>query len=166
MSWKMRYTSNIKLERQTKDRRERNMKKTIKTFCLSTLLAFCFAGAAFADGNAFTPLNFEDGYSAQKTTPAVRTAATNTNVKPAVNTAPVAEQTGNTKMQSAILELDNAQVDVRNELLNLKTRYSEIDSKYTLVKNERKVMKKQLKTTEKRIKQIEKAKEKIRKNML
>lgn len=143
------------------------MKKLLNGAALSIIIALACSGAAFADGNAFTPLNFSDAPTAQNTAP-IRTAATNNQsaVKPAVNTAPPSDTIGNTKMQSAILELDNAQVDVRNELLNLKSKYSDIDAQYTLIRNERKTLGKQVKSTEKRIRQIEKAKEKIRKNML
>ena len=130
------------------------MIKTSKILAISTFLFFACSSAAFADGNAFTPLSFD-----------------NTNYKtPAVKQQPVQnpqqEISGNTNMQSAIVELDNAQVDVRNELLNLKAKYSDIDAQYALIKNERKVLNKQIKTTEKRIKQIENAKERIRKNII
>ena len=66
----------------------------------------------------------------------------------AVPQAPAQEISGNTNMQSAILELDNAQVDVRNDLLNLKAKYSDVDAQYNLIKNERKVLNKQIKTTD------------------
>jgi len=127
------------------------MKKILRncTFSLAFLLA-CSA-TAFADGNAFTPLNFDDTVYG---TPAKTSVISN---DPAI---------GNTKMQSAILELDNAQVDVRNELLNYKSKYSDVDAQYVAVRAERKALGKQVKAIEKRIKQIDKAKEKIRKNMI
>ena len=130
--------------------------KSLKT-CLFTLtiLAAC-SSAAFADGNAFTPLNFDDtAYG----TPA-KVSSTSSVQK--------AEETpaGNTKMQSAITQLDNAQVDVRNELLNYKSKYSDVDAQYKAVKAERKALEKQIKQIEKRIKQIDNAKERIRKNMM
>jgi len=124
------------------------------TFLLVFLLA-C-STAAFADGNAFTPLNFDDTVYG---TPA---KATTTSGRIDLNETPI----GNTKMQSAILELDNAQVDVRNELLNYKSKYSDVDAQYVAVRAERKALGKQVKAIEKRIRQIDKAKEKIRKNMI
>lgn len=126
----------------------------IKKFVFSTALLLACSPAVLADGNAFTPLNFDDAsYGTPKTT----------------TIAPQAQQqemVGNSKMQNAILELDNAQVDVRNQLLDYKAKYSDIDNQYTLIKAERKSLNKQVKSIEKRIKQIDKAKEKIRKNML
>ncbi|MFI3299948.1 MAG: hypothetical protein R3Y28_00865 [Candidatus Gastranaerophilales bacterium] len=130
------------------------MNKTLKT-CLSTLaIVVALSSVAFADGDAFTPLNFDDtSYKgkAEITTPVLETEE-----------MPV----GSAKMENAIIELDNAQVDVRNELLNAKTKYSEVDAQYVSVKAERKALDKQIKTTEKRIKEIDKTKEKIRKNLL
>lgn len=140
------------------------MKKTLNTLALSVIVAMACSSAAFADGNAFTPLNFDD--VSFNSTP-VKTARTvEPQVTPTAKSMPTTDMPGNTKMQSAILELDNAQVDVRNELLNYKTKYSDIDAQYTLIRSERKSLGKQVKTTEKRIKKIESTKEKIRKNML
>jgi len=110
-----------------------------------------------ADGNAFTPLNFNDttygkpvsSYSAQ-----------------AINAIAESEAIGNGNIQNAISQLENAQVDIRNDLLNCKTKYADVDAQYKLIKAERSALKKQVKTVEKRIKEIEKAKERIRKNML
>lgn len=131
------------------------MKKIILT--LSVMLA---CSSAFADGNAFTPLNFDDAT-------AVRTSATSTAVTPA-NTFTVQkmDQTGNAKMQSAITNLDNAQVEVRNELLDIKTKFADVDAKYQAVKAERKALDKQIKSLERRINKIDKQKENIRKNMI
>ena len=129
------------------------MKKTILT--LSILCAF--SGLAYADGNAFTPLNFND--TAYGTT-------SNTNTNAAVNTVPDGEAIGNGNIQNAIQQLDNAQIDIRNELLNTKTKYADIDTQYKLVKTERAALKKQVRSVERRIKEIDKAKEKIRKNMI
>lgn len=132
------------------------MKSTLKTCVFSLAVIAACSSAAFADGNAFTPLNFDDtAYG----TPAKISSQTPKSVAEEI-------PTGNTKMQSAILELDNAQVDVRNELLNYKTKYSDVDAQYTAVKAERKALDKQVKSIEKRIKQIDKAKERIRKNMI
>ncbi len=138
------------------------MTKFSKLFAISLIMTFACSTAAFADGNAFTPLNFDN---AAYNKPAKTAPAANTPTK--INTpAQSQEIIGNSSMQSAILQLDNAQVDVRNELLNIKAKYSDVDAKYNLIKNERKVLAKQIKTAEKRIKQIEGAKERIRKNML
>ena len=121
------------------------------------LLAF-INGVAMADGNAFTPLDFND---TQYGTPSAS----------APKAVPVAsssegEAVGNGNIQNAILQLDNAQVDIRNDLLNCKTKYADVDAQYKLIKNERKALKKQVSAIEKRIKEIDNAKEKIRKNML
>lgn len=113
--------------------------------------------AAMADGNAFTPLNFNDTQYGS-TSQTVKTA-------PAVSSVE-GDAVGNGNIQNAILQLDNAQVDIRNDLLNCKTKYADVDAQYKLVKTERKSLKKQVSTIEKRIKEIDKAKEKIRKNML
>ena len=126
------------------------MKKIIYTIAFSMILS----GAAFADGNAFTPLNFND------TTYAGNSAA------PAAAAAPADEAVGNGNIQNAISQLDNAQIDIRNDLLNCKTKYADVDAQYKLVKAERAALNKQIKSIERRIKDIEKAKEKIRKNML
>lgn len=134
------------------------MIKTLKHATVSLAVILACSTAAFADGNAFTPLNFDDAsYGGTKSTA--------TTISPAQTTNPQ-EIAGNDKMQNAILELDNAQVDVRNELLNYKAKYSDIDAQYKLIKAERKALNQQVKAIEKRIKQIDKAKEKIRKNML
>ena len=128
---------------------ELTMKKSILTLGLICALT----GIAYADGNAFTPLNFND------------TSYGTTKANSAVNTIPD-EAIGNSNIQNAIQQLDNAQVDIRNELLNVKTKYADVDAQYKLVKSERATLKKQVRSVEKRIKEIDKAKEKIRKNML
>ena len=131
------------------------MIKTLKTALFSTALMFACSTAVLADGNAFTPLNFDD---ASYGVPSAKTTT--------VTPANAQEVVGNDKMQSAILQLDNAQVDVRNELLNYKAKYSDVDAQYQLIKAERKALDKQVKSIERRIKQIDKTKETIRKNML
>ena len=132
------------------------MKKILLTACL----LLC-SGVAFASGNAFTPLNFDDVPSVSST-PAKPAVA-----KHSATTVPAADESlGNGNIQNAILQLDNAQVDIRNDLLNLKTKYSDVDAQYKLVKSERNSLNKQVKSVEKRIKAIDKAKEKIRKNMI
>lgn len=114
-------------------------------------------GVAFADGNAFTPLDFND---TQYGTPQT------TSVNKVVPSSVDGDAVGNGNIQNAILQLDNAQVDIRNDLLNCKTKYADVDAQYKLIKTERKALKKQVSSIEKRIKEIDKAKEKIRKNML
>ncbi len=131
------------------------MKKLVLTLCAATMLS----GLAYADGNAFTPLNFND--TAYGTTTTVSNKANS-----AANTIQETEATGNGNIQNAIQQLDNAQIDIRNELLNVKTKYADIDAQYKLIKTERSALKKQVRSVEKRIKEIDKAKEKIRKNML
>lgn len=129
------------------------MKKTI----LALGLCAMFSGAAYADGNAFTPLNFNDTAYGRPTANSYTTQAIN---------AVEAEAIGNGNIQNAISQLENAQVDIRNDLLNCKTKYADVDAQFKLIKAERAALKKQVKTVEKRIKEIDKAKEKIRKNML
>ena len=129
------------------------MKKLVYVLGLSLILS----SAAYADGNAFTPLNFNDT-SYGKTT--------NSYAAQAVNAMAEAEAIGNGNIQNAISQLENAQIDIRNELLNCKTKYADVDAQFKLIKSERAALKKQVRAVESRIKEIDKAKEKIRKNML
>ena len=142
------------------------MKKTLRNSVLTLSIVMACACQAFADGNAFTPLNFDD---ASYTLTPVSTSSVSS-AKPvtiaAAQTTAAEEPAGNAKMQNAIIQLDNAQVDVRNELLNYKSKYADVDAQYTAVKAERKALDKQIKTLEKRIKKIDKQKENIRKNMI
>lgn len=144
-----------------------------------TVAAFTIvSNLAFADGNAFTPLNFDDAsYSAPKTVPATPKASSNpvsnaiSKVLPAKNAgaidaAPGEIPVGNNNIQNAILELDNAQVGIRNDLLNYKAKYADVDAQYKLIKNERTMLNKQVRSIERRIRGIDRAKEKIRRNML
>lgn len=143
-----------------------------------TLVVFTtVANLAFADGNAFTPLNFDETtYSAPKAAPTANTSSNPVSnaiskVLPAknsgvINTAPGEIPVGNNNIQNAILELDNAQVGIRNDLLNYKSKYADVDAQYKLIRNERDMLNKQVKTIERRIKSIDRAKEKIRRNML
>lgn len=135
---------------------------------------------AFADGNAFTPLNFDDNVPVS--TPAPKATPTQAKTSnpisnalskvmpakdvPAIETAPGEIPIGNDNIQNAILELDNAQVGIRNDLLNYKAKYADVDAQYRLIKNERTMLSKQVKSIERRIKNIDRAKERIRKNML
>lgn len=130
----------------------------MKRLVLALGLCFALHGAVFADGNAFTPLDFNDTAYGSATTA----------TKPAVSYTSSADgdAVGNGNIQNAIQQLDNAQVDIRNDLLNCKTKYADVDAQYKLIKTERKALKKQVNAIEKRIKEIDKAKEKIRKNML
>lgn len=134
----------------------------MKRIVLTIGLFAAVTGIAMADGNAFTPLNFNDtqyGNPAPTATTSAKTAAP-------VASSVDGDAVGNGNIQNAILQLDNAQVDIRNDLLNCKTKYADVDAQYKLVKTERQALKKQVSTIEKRIKEIDKAKERIRKNML
>ena len=91
------------------------MNKIFKNCVISLSILLTCSCVAFADGNAFTPLNFDD------TAYGIRTSSTTQKVAP-VNVTPNADAVGNSKMQNAITQLDNAQVEVRNELLNYKTK--------------------------------------------
>ena len=127
------------------------MKKMTLALCACLLIS----GAAFADGNAFTPLNFDD--TAYGTPAAAKT--------PAANALPE-EAVGNGNIQNAITQLENAQADIRNDLLKEKTKYADVDAQFKLIKAERASLKKQVRDVERRIKNLDNAKEKIRKNML
>lgn len=123
-------------------------------------LAVCLVAtnSVLADGNAFTPLNFNDT-SYGKPVPTSYSAQT-------INAIAESEAIGNGNIQNAISQLENAQVDIRNDLLNCKTKFADVDAQYKLIKAERAALKKQVNAVEKRIREIEKAKERIRKNML
>ena len=114
--------------------------------------------AVYADGNAFTPLNFNDAVYGQST--GIYPAQS------AANAISEAEAIGNGNIQNAISQLENAQIDIRNDLLNCKTKFADVDAQYKLIKAERASLKKQVATIEKRIKDLDRAKERIRKNML
>ncbi len=123
-------------------------------FSLGCLLIL--STAAYADSNAFTPLNFNDTGNKQATKPAV---------VPAVNTL-TEEAIGNGNIQSAITQLESAQSDIRNDLINIRTKYADVDAQYKLIKAERTSLRQQIRSIEKRINEIDKAKERIRRNML
>lgn len=124
----------------------------MKRFVLAIGCLLAFASASYADGSAFTPLNFNDTSYGNSSSSSI---------------VPIPDEaTGNGNIQNAISQLESAQVDIRNDLLNCKTKFADVDAQYKLVKAERDTLKKQIKSVEKRIKEIEKAKEKIRKNML
>lgn len=153
--------------------------KIYKKFALTLTVFAAFTNLAFADGNAFTPLNFDDtSYSAPKAAPTDAKPQTNaiskaiSKVMPAqkdassANLAPGEIPIGNDNIQNAILELDNAQVGIRNDLLNYKAKYSDVDAQYKLIRNERAMLNRQVKSIERRIRNIDKAKERIRRNMI
>ena len=157
------------------------MKKHIRM--VLTLAVFsAVVNVAFADGSAFTPLNFDDSaYSAPKVAPKVAPVASKTNSNPisaafskiipaknvpSVDTASGEVPIGNSNIQNAILELDNAQVGIRNDLLNYKAKYADVDAQYKLIKNERTMLNRQVHSIERRIRNIDKTKDKMRKNML
>ena len=137
------------------------MNRIFKTAIFSTALFMACSTAVLADGNAFTPLNFDDtayGVTPSQTAPI-------SNIQPATAVQP-AQQVGNENMQNAILQLDTAHVDVRNQLLDCKTKFAEIDAQYRSIKQQRDALSKQVKDIEKKIKELDKTKEKIRKNMM
>lgn len=154
------------------------MNRTYKL--LLTLAVFStVSNLAFADGNAFTPLNFDDSapaYSVPKTVPVTQKSSnpiTNaiSKVMPAKTPATPATTSGevpigNENIQNAILQLDNAQVGIKNELLNYKAKYADVDAQYKLIKNERSMLSRQVRAVERRIRNIDKQKEQIRRNML
>lgn len=124
----------------------------MKKVLMALSIVIVASSAVYADGNAFTPLNFNDtSYQGNASTTAITS---------------IDEASGNGSIQNAISQLDNAQVDIRNDLLNYKTRFADVDAQYKLVKNERNALKKQIKSVEKRIKELDKAKEHIKKNMI
>ena len=130
----------------------------MKKMILSAAVVFAFSTAAYADGNAFTPLNFNDtSYSITNNQSSFAPVAQNGMAEEAI---------GNGNIQNAISQLESAQTDIRTDLLNYKTKFADVDAQYKLVKTERASLKKQIKSIERRIKDIEKAKERIRKNML
>ena len=91
-------------------------------------LSLFLTSAAYADGNAFTPLNFNDTAYGK---------TTNSYSAQAVNAMAEAEAIGNGNIQNAISQLENAQIDIRNELLNCKTKYADVDAQFKLIKSER-----------------------------
>lgn len=135
------------------------MNKILRNAIFSTALLLACSSAVYADGNAFTPLNFDDTAYGVNSAPATSTSTP-------VNSLQQTQQVGNENMQNAILQLDNAQVDVRNQLLDCKAKFAEIDAQYRTIKQEREAINKQVKEIEKKIKEIDKTKEKIRKNMM
>ncbi len=139
------------------------MKKIFKIAFMSLVALLVSSSMVLADGVSFTPLNFDDSNSVKS--PVTTTSKTVSGVEgKKTDLLDPAQVTGGTKMQDAILQIDNAQVEVRNKLLNYKSEFAEIDSKYESIKAQRKAARKQVKQAEKKIKNLDKAKDKIRKN--
>lgn len=147
---------------------------TLKNTCLLAAMSMLLTtGGAFADGNAFTPLNFDDtAYSVPTATAAKPKAATTVNTTKtnsgSVNNNAVQTQnpTGNVDLQTAITKIDTALDDIRNEQNTCKAKYAEIDNQYKFIKNERSNMKKQIRANERRIRALTKAKTNVGKNVL
>ena len=126
------------------------------------------------DGNAFTPLNFDDtAYSVPNTTKASSTksavsttSATSGQGYVDTNAAGTQTITGNADLQGAIAKIDTALEDIRADQNVCKAKYADIDNQYKFIKNERSNMKKQVKKNEKRIKELTRAKANLGKNVL
>ena len=139
----------------------------LKNTCFITVvILIALSGCAFADGNAFTPLNFDDtAYSV----PTSNSSKVNTNVTKTqgiAETTSSGQATGNLDLQSAISKIDTALDDIRTEQNTCKAKFAEIDNQYKFVKNERANMKKQIRANEKRIRALTKAKTNVGKNVL
>ena len=134
----------------------------LKKISCALAAVIVFVSVGYAEVN-FTPLDF-DNTGAVKA-PVTTTSKTVSGVQAkSTDLLDPAQVTGGTKMQNAILQIDNAQVEVRNNLLNYRTKYAEVDSRYQATKAERKAAKKQIKQAEKKIRNLDNAKNKIRKN--
>lgn len=143
--------------------------KTCLLLGAGVMLSVC---PAFADGNAFTPLNFDDtAYSVPNTTktssvkPATSTATSNQGYADPSATGTQAV-TGNADLQGAIAKIDTALEDIRADQNVCKAKYADIDNQYKFIKNERSNMKKQVRKNEKRIKELTRAKANLGKNVL
>lgn len=139
-----------------------------KNICISTVTCVVLAsGCAFADGNAFTPLNFDDTAYSVPTVTNAKTSVANTTTQttiPETNTS--TQAIGNLDLQGAIAKIDTALDDIRTEQNACKAKFAEIDNQYKFVKNERNNMKKQIRANEKRIRALTKAKTNLGKNVL
>ena len=148
------------------------MKKT----CYMTIVAILLStGCAFADGNAFTPLNFDDtAYSVPNTNTASNTKTINAVNTPTetnsgiVNSSNVSigNGTGNVDLQNAIAKVDTALDAIKAEQNICKSKYADVDNQYKFIKNERSNLKKQVRANEKRIKELSKAKTKLSNNVI
>ncbi len=141
---------------------------TLKNTCLLAVTSMLLTtGCAFADGNAFTPLNFDDTAYAVPANSAKATAVKNNSTGIVDTNATQAQNgIGNADLQTAISKIDTALDDIRNEQNTCKAKYAEIDNQYKFVKNERSNMKKQIRANEKRIRALTKAKNNLGKNVL
>ena len=135
------------------------------TFVALTSAFMLTTGCAFADGNAFTPLNFDD---TSYTVPATTTskASTSSSVQGITESTSSSQATGNLDLQSAIAKIDAALDDIRTEQNACKAKFAEIDNQYKFVKNERSNMKKQIRANDKRIKSLNNAKKNVGKSVL
>ncbi len=141
---------------------------TLKNTCFITVMSMILAtSCAYADGNAFTPLNFDDTAYSVPNSSTAKTSAPSSNSTGLVDTnAKTQNAIGNAELQNAISKIDTALDDIRNEQNTCKAKFAEIDNQYKFVKNERANMKKQIRANEKRIRALTKAKNNIGKNVL
>ncbi len=141
---------------------------TFKNTCLLITASMLLTSAcAFADGNAFTPLNFDDTAYSVPSSPTVKSTSTYSSS----GSQGIVEQssnvkTGNVELQSAISKIDTALDNIRNEQNTCKAKYAEIDNQYKYVKDQRRNMKKQVRANEKRIRELNRAKTNLGKNVL
>lgn len=139
---------------------------TIKNTCLLVTVSMLLTSAcAFADGNAFTPLNFDDTAYSVPSSPATKTTTTFSGTQGVVDVNSTVK-TGNVELQSAISKIDTALENIRNEQNTCKAKYAEIDNQYRYVKDQRRNMKKQVRANDKRIKELNRAKTNLGKNVL
>lgn len=139
---------------------------TIKNTCLLVSVSMLLTSAcAFADGNAFTPLNFDDTAYSVPSSPATKTTSTFSGTQGVVDVNSTVK-TGNVELQSAISKIDTALENIRNEQNTCKAKYAEIDNQYRYVKDQRRNMKKQVRANDKRIKELNRAKTNLGKNVL
>lgn len=139
---------------------------TIKnTYLLVSVSMLLTSACAFADGNAFTPLNFDDTAYSVPSSPATKTTSTFSGTQGVVDVNSTVK-TGNVELQSAISKIDTALENIRNEQNTCKAKYAEIDNQYRYVKDQRRNMKKQVRANDKRIKELNRAKTNLGKNVL
>lgn len=136
------------------------MKKIQTAISIAMLIIMTTSTVTMAE-TKFTPLEFDE-------TPTVNSASTVNTTSPAepkgTDLLAPSQVTGGTKMQNAILQIDNAQVDLRNRLLQYNNAYNEVNSRYNSTKEERKAAKRRVKLAEKKIKNLDKTKKQIQKN--
>lgn len=127
--------------------------KNFKRLFLSLAVVFALNSIAFADGNAFTPLDFDKPSSSAVSTPNSIDAT-------------ASDAVGNESIQNAITQIETAQTGIKNDLTNYQAKYADVDAQYKLVKNERAVLKKQVRSIERRLKTLERNKQKLKKTMI